>query len=256
MNRQFIMKLSNFFPLAVILCSLTSGANAALTIDRARIILNEEDNAVSPNIRNNNTKNPFLAQIWFENNLGEKISTPLIALPPLQRIEPGGKTKVRIQAISGAENLPKDRESVFWLNLREIPTVSDKKNVLSLVMQSRLKVFYRPAALKVDIMEEVVPGADKLTLIRQGNTVKVKNPTPYNFTFVEARTSDNAVAMSDFAPVMVAPKSEDQLNISSEKLGNTPTLLFVNDFGSKWSMAFKCAGTTCQVEKVARPSKK
>ncbi len=48
---------------------------------------------------------------------------------------------------SGINALPQDRESLFYLNVREIPPKPDKPNVLQLAMQSRIKLFYRPAAI-------------------------------------------------------------------------------------------------------------
>jgi P pilus assembly chaperone PapD len=71
-------------------------------------------------------------------------------LPPVQRIEPDGRTMIRVQQVADASSLPNDRESVFWLNLREIPPKSDKPNVLMLAMQTRMKVFWRPKGIKVD----------------------------------------------------------------------------------------------------------
>ncbi|MCU6154331.1 fimbria/pilus periplasmic chaperone [Enterobacter hormaechei] len=44
----------------------------------------------------------------------------------------------------------KNRESVFYFNLREIPPKNSRPNMLTLAMQTRRKVFFRPVALKVD----------------------------------------------------------------------------------------------------------
>lgn len=44
-----------------------------------------------------------------------------MVLPPVQRIEAGAKSAVRVQVLPDVSKLPKDRESVFWFNLREIP---------------------------------------------------------------------------------------------------------------------------------------
>ncbi|MCP6536332.1 fimbria/pilus periplasmic chaperone, partial [Klebsiella pneumoniae] len=85
----------------------------------------------------------YLAQGWMEDGNEKKLTGLLMVLPPVQRVEAGGKTMIRIQALPDVSALPKDRESVFYFNLREIPPKSNKKNVLTLAMQSRLKVFYR-----------------------------------------------------------------------------------------------------------------
>ena len=70
-----------------------------------------------------------------------------MVLPPLQRINGGQKGIARVTKTSGINALPQDRESLFYLNVREIPPKPDKPNVLQLAMQSRIKLFYRPAAI-------------------------------------------------------------------------------------------------------------
>ncbi|PJI52023.1 molecular chaperone EcpD, partial [Methylobacterium radiotolerans] len=47
------------------------------------------------------------------------------------------------------EPMPQDKESVFWLNVLEIPP-KDKanQNLLQMAFRSRIKLFYRPAGLK------------------------------------------------------------------------------------------------------------
>ena len=65
------------------------------------------------------------------------------------RINPGEENMLRIVRTGG--NLPQDRESVFWLNVKSIPATDDSQprtNVLQVVVKSRLKLFYRPAGLE------------------------------------------------------------------------------------------------------------
>ncbi|SUV88436.1 chaperone protein [Bordetella pertussis] len=48
------------------------------------------------------------------------------------------------------KTLPSDRESVFWLNVLEVPpkaTPEEGHGVLQLTIRSRLKLFYRPKGL-------------------------------------------------------------------------------------------------------------
>ncbi|MDP4360542.1 fimbria/pilus periplasmic chaperone, partial [Escherichia coli] len=89
----------------------------------------------------------YLAQGWIENAQGEKITEPFTVLPPVQRVEPGAKSQVKIQALPSVASLPQDRESVYYFNLREIPPKSDKPNTLQLALQTRIKLFYRPKAI-------------------------------------------------------------------------------------------------------------
>ncbi|TQI79102.1 P pilus assembly chaperone PapD [Serratia fonticola] len=228
-------------------------ANAALTIDRSRLVFNEGDKSVSINVANRNTQDPYLAQVWLENEQEQKISGPLMILPPVQRIEPNGKTLVRVQALADLASLPKDRESVYWFNLREIPPKNEKANVLTLAVQTRLKVFYRPKALAVDPSADTVPGTETLTLTREGSQMVVNNPTPYHFTFVELRNGAKGNAIAGFDPDMVAPKGTLKLNVPVSSVGNSPALIFVNDYGSQRLLPFTCTGNTCKAGRPENP---
>lgn len=55
---------------------------------------------------------------------------------------------------------------MFWFNLREIPPRNDKPNVLTLALQTRLKIFWRPASIKVDAKSESFPGIQNVTLAK------------------------------------------------------------------------------------------
>lgn len=228
-------------------------AQAALSVERSRIIFNEGDKSVGLNVKNNNVQDPYLAQGWMENEKEEKLSGPLMVLPPVQRLEPDGRTMVRIQQVTETSALPGDRESVFWLNLREIPPKSDKPNVLMLAMQTRMKVFWRPKAIKVDPLLDVVPGTETLTLTRKGERYEVDNPTPYHFSFVEVRNTLHGKALDDFEPVMVSPKDKAALPLTLSKMGNNPVLMFINDYGSARLLPFTCTSSICRAGKVALP---
>ncbi|MGT3194634.1 fimbrial biogenesis chaperone, partial [Yersinia enterocolitica] len=85
------------------------------------------------------------AQAWIENEKHEKITTgPIVVTPPVQRLEPGEKSMVRLSSTPEINKLPQDRESLFYFNLREIPPKSEKANVLQIALQTKIKLFYRP----------------------------------------------------------------------------------------------------------------
>ena len=95
--------------------------SAAIALDRTRVIFNGDDKSVSMSISNENKQLPYLAQGWIEDADGKKISSPLTVLPPVQRLEPGAKSQVKVQGLPAANTLPQDRETLFYFNLREIP---------------------------------------------------------------------------------------------------------------------------------------
>lgn len=250
MNKHFT--LSTFALLAL---SLGQSATAAIGLDRTRVIFDGSKDATSVNITNNNTQLPYLAQGWIEDEDGQKITTPLIVLPPVQRVEPGKQSQVKVQALPAAKALPQDRETVYYFNLREIPPRTDKANTLQIALQTRIKLFYRPQAITPSQQDLANPWQEKLTLSRQGEHYLVNNPTPYYVTVVDARSSKDGKTVPGFEPVMIPPKGSLGLGPTAQALGTTPYLAYVNDYGGRPLLAFTCSGETCKVNLQAAPPK-
>ncbi|KAF2407271.1 fimbria/pilus periplasmic chaperone [Pseudomonas antarctica] len=238
---------------ALLALSLSQSANAAIGLDRTRVIFDGGKDATSLNITNNNTQLPYLAQGWIEDEAGQKITTPLIVLPPVQRVEPGKQSQVKVQALPAAKSLPQDRESVYYFNLREIPPRSDKANTLQIALQTRIKLFYRPQAITPSQQDLSNPWQEKLTLTRQGERYQVNNPTPYFVTLVDARTTRDGKTVPGFEPLMVPPKGSLTLGPTAQALGTSPYLAYVNDYGGRPLLAFTCSGETCKVNLQAAP---
>lgn len=111
-------------PLLLLVASLCS--YAALQPDRTRIVFNANDKATSLRVDNRSDKLPYLAYSWLENEKGEKSDDLLVALPPIQRLEPKATTQVRIVKQASTAKLPGDRETLFFYNMREIPPPQKK----------------------------------------------------------------------------------------------------------------------------------
>lgn len=135
--------------LTIALIASTSSANAAIALDRTRIIFPGNAKSITLTITNENKEIPYLAQSWLENKKGEKISAPFLITPPLQRVEGGKNAIIRINNIDTG-TLPQDRESVYWFSVREVPPKSDKPNVLQVALQTKIKLFYRPEGIIPD----------------------------------------------------------------------------------------------------------
>lgn len=234
---------------AIALILTAQQAQAAIALDRTRVIFNAGPKSITLGISNQNKSLPYLAQAWLEDASGKKIESPVTALPPLQRVEPGAKGQVKIQATDSLGALPQDRESLFYFNVREIPPKSSKPNTLQLALQTRVKMFYRPEALEIKQGEDN-EAQKKLTLTRQGNGYQLNNPTPYFVTIVAASASEKGNSVDGFKPVMVEPKGSIALGAGSNALGSHPVLTFVNDFGGRPKLNFGCNGSTCAVSSV------
>ncbi|EMC8781277.1 fimbria/pilus periplasmic chaperone [Providencia rettgeri] len=227
------------------LTMLSSTANGAVSMDRTRVIFEGNQKSISLNISNNNKQLPYLAQGWIENTEGQKIQSPLVVLPPVQRLEPGKSSQVKIEALSAINTLPQDRESLFYFNLREIPPKSEKPNTLQIALQTRVKLFYRPKSIIPE--KNGTPWQEKLTLEKQGDMYVVKNPTPYYVTIINATANTNSTNAKEFIPLMVPPFGQDNLGEKASLLGSSPVLTYINDFGGRPTLTFRCQSATCNV---------
>ncbi|WP_426099338.1 fimbria/pilus periplasmic chaperone [Providencia sp. PROV200] len=224
--------------------TLSGFSEAAVSLDRTRIIFDGENKSISLNINNNNKQLPYLAQGWIENEESKKITSPLIVLPPVQRLEPGKSSQMKIEALPDIKNLPQDRESLFYFNMREIPPKSDKPNTLQIALQTKIKLFYRPEAIAPQ--QNSAPWQEKLLLEKKGNLVFIKNPTPYYVTIINAGAHENTNA-KEFNPIMITPFSENNIGMTKEQLGNTPVITYINDYGGRPKLTFDCKNTICTV---------
>ncbi|WP_394852792.1 fimbria/pilus periplasmic chaperone [Serratia marcescens] len=240
MRNQSVLLLST----ALLGGILAPMAQAAIALDRTRVIFDGSQKSVSLNVSNQNKQLPYLAQGWIEDEQGNKIQGPLTVLPPVQRIEPGKPSQVKIQALPAAKTLPQDRETVYYFNLREIPPKSSKPNTLQIALQTRIKLFYRPAAIAIDT--NAPPPQEQLTLSKQGDKYVVNNPTPYYVTLVDAGSKKGA-GVKGFEPMMVPPKGSLPLTVSAASVGNSPVLTYVNDYGGRPQLSFSCVSSVCKV---------
>lgn len=224
----------------VTLLVLPLTVQAAVTLDRTRAVFDGASQSISLNISNENQQQPYLAQSWLEDEQHNKALTGLLIItPPVQRLEPGAKGIIRVKATGSVNQLPQDRESLFYFNLREIPPESDKPNMLQIALQSKIKLFYRPKSLKRE------PGAvwqDQLVLHTENGGYRIDNPTPYFVTVIGLGGSEQQSLEGDFDSVMLAPKSSTRVKSG---IYAKPYLTYINDYGGRPTLAFRCSGSQC-----------
>ena len=224
---------------------LAQSAYAAIAIDRTRVIYNEGDKSVSVGLSNEHKTSPYLAQAWIENDKDEKVNSPFIVTPPVQRLEADTKSQIKIQSVPAIAKLPKDQESVYYLNVREIPPRSEKANVLQIALQTKIKLFYRPVAIATKERMDSIPQENDIKLVKQGSGYIVKNPSPYFLSITQLKKGNTDV--SNFEPIMVPPRGEAGLGKNTGDIGASPTLVYLNDFGGTIDLKFNCSAVECSV---------
>lgn len=227
----------------IILLSLVFNiAFAQLSFDRSRVIFDNDKTASQSVVLTNNSKTqPYLAQAWIEDINGVKITEPLIALPILQRVNPGQDKQVKISLVGNVNNLPKDRESIFFFNALGIPPkAAEGGNNIAIVMQSKLKLFYRPKGLaeyptRNGWLEEIV-------VKKAGNGLVIQNPSAYHAVLYGVISSGHAKLTEK--ELILKPFSIENYDV--RVVGNKIDLFYINDFGSSVKISYQCSANECQ----------
>ncbi|MFV8908424.1 molecular chaperone [Serratia fonticola] len=105
-------------------------------------------------------------------------AVPFIVTPPLARLEANGELTLRIRR--NDMPLPNDRESVFFISMKALPTQQPGSEQMVMTVVSNLKLFYRPNGLAKRAVADMAP---KLTFSQEGHQLTAHNPTPYWLTF-------------------------------------------------------------------------
>lgn len=226
----------------ILTTALCQTAQAAISLDRTRAIFNAAEKNLVLNISNESSQKPYLAQAWLEDAHGNRLKDYLMVTPPMQRLEPAQKSVIRITALPSAASLPQDRESLFYFSVREVPPTSERPNVLQLALQTKIKLFYRPAGI---VPERYSRQDNKLILHRVSGGFRIENPTPYHMTVLGIIGSPRGAVARDFKPLMIAPKSSE--TVRSEAFAR-PHLITINDFGGKPVLAFHCNANVCRAD--------
>lgn len=210
----------------------SSTAQAALTISSTRVIQPSDRQSTSIVVANPSQR-PYAAQAWINTEADDNTTAaPLIASPALFRIDPAGEQTVQLNRLPN--DLPKDRESVFYFNLQEIPQADDKpSNSLTIALRTRIKVFYRPTQLKGRPQDHLQNLAWSVQTLDGKPHLVVDNPSPYYFTFNQLTLRSAKGSEKIAARKMAIPMGRQTypLKTSTVQDGLQVEFTTINDYG-------------------------
>lgn len=207
MSRNFLRKQLILVSLLALGCS---HAIAGVVITGTRLIYPADQKEITVKLNNNGTQ-PALTQSWIDTGSVESTPTsskaPFLLSPPVARIDPTKGQSLRV-LFTGAP-LAQDKESVFWLNVLEIPPkpegTGEDLNTLQMAFRSRIKLFYRPKGLpgsSTEAIEQVqwrlAPAPDG-----EGRALQAFNPSAFYVSLIQldlvmgtqrARSEDGMIA--------------------------------------------------------------
>ena len=231
---------SSLFKTALLACFMPfTATNAEIIIHGTRVIYPSDAREITLQVSNNGNK-PALVQAWIDEgdakSTPDQSQAPFMITPPISRVDSQKGQTLRISALPKTANLSQTQETLYWLNILDIPPKPSAKttndvpdNFLQLAIRSRIKFFYRPNEIKGD--SGAAPSKLQWTVL--GDQLKVKNPTPFHITLTSIN-QNNAGQRTDLIKegLMLKPFSEDSIKL---KGGNTSQMVFtsINDYGGR-----------------------
>lgn len=206
-------------PLFVMAIGMSS-AYAGVSIGGTRVIYDGGRKEASLSV-NNPDALPYLIQSWIETQSNDMGKAPFIITPPLYRLDKGQRNVMRIIRVG---NLPEDKESLFWLNIKSIPSAERKDNTLQIAIKTRIKLIYRPVGLTQSTPEAQV---EKLRWKSDGKFIQVTNLSAYFINFNEISVAGKKIEDVTF----VAPGRSTSFALPTGITSGAITYRIINDHG-------------------------
>jgi len=220
----------------IALSAISGAASASVVIGGTRVVFPAASGEVTVRL-NNNGEQPALVEAWIDagnpESTPDTAHVPFLITPPLFRMNAGKGQSLRI--IYTGQALPKDRESLFWLNVLEIPPkptspADEAQNTLQFAVRSRLKLFFRPAGLAGNPLATAQQITWSVAADGGGFALVAHNPTPYHVTFSKVSVGAGTAEVG-----MVAPLSSLRLPVAGIDRAPAPGTVVefttINDFG-------------------------
>jgi len=190
--------------------------HAAMTLGQTRVIVSDTDRRVMVPVTNAD-RVPVLLQAWIDeageaDRPPESSNIPFVLDPPVMKLDPGQARAIQVVLTQVPTHLPKDRESLYWFNVLEVPALpadeTGQDSRLDVSILSRLKLFYRPADVaRVRYRVNQKSPVPALRFSLQGQALVIDNPAPIHQTLASLsinNTDVGSVMLAPFATIRVA----------------------------------------------------
>ncbi|WP_077999026.1 fimbria/pilus periplasmic chaperone [Edwardsiella tarda] len=216
--------------LILLLYTLSWPSHAAIVIYGTRVIYPAGHKEISVQLNNHSDKTSLI-QAWIDNGdphiPPEEIEVPFLLTPPIATIAAGNGQQLRIRVLPNT--LPVDRESVFYLNVLDIPphNPAQSGNQLKLAMQNRIKLFYRPPGIR-SLDEKTV---DQVFARRTPKGIQLDNRSAHHITITTLSMGKRKQLLTQ--TIMLAPFSQQSVADTTAIHAPSVTLTYLDDYGVK-----------------------
>lgn len=207
----------------LMLMMASQSAQATLATDQTRYIFRGDKDSLTITVDNSNDKQIFGGQAWVDNILEKDTRPTFVVTPSFFKVRPKGVQTLRV--IIASDHMPRDKESIYWLNLQNIPPALEG-NGLAVALRMKVKLIYRPKAL-IEGRRGAEEGIALQT--RPDGSAWLVNTTPYIFAIGSLLDGkDNKVEIDkDAAQKLRMFKPGDEVAVK----GRVVKVSSVNDYG-------------------------
>ncbi|WP_279206111.1 fimbrial biogenesis chaperone [Obesumbacterium proteus] len=216
----------------ILLSSLNLSYAEGFGINVTRIVFQEYFDSTTVTLRNTSTSQAYVVQARMSQTIDGFEDTPFIVTPPIFRLDPDTTNNLRIK-LDKKSVLPVDRESIFYLNTRAIPSSmqnsykGDSKRISGVAqfgVGTIIKLFYRPKGLASSPED----AQRKIKFSKTANEMHVRNNSPYFINFASLKIDGKSLIKKN-TPAMLEPYSE--YFYPTEIKHGKITWSTINDFG-------------------------
>ncbi|HFF3759471.1 molecular chaperone [Stenotrophomonas forensis] len=234
------------------LLALPLASRADVAIQSTRLVHQGSERMVVQRIWNQGDK-PSMIQTWIDKGDGDQSlqaggRLPFFVTPPLFQLEPGRNRDISVRLVDAAL-LPGDRETLYWLNVLDLPATEKAADVMNIAyaVRWRVKLFHRPAGLAG--VADAAP-AQLAWRMQKGEAESAQllahNDTPYHVNLRELSVGDAQIELEPDSAV-IAPFSEWTVQVpeSAARQRAVVKVLWLDDKGEGQSLQ---ANVTCSSE--------
>lgn len=202
--------------------------HAGVVIYGTRIIYPEKNREVLVQLMNQ-SKNASLIQAWIDDGnttiAPEKIQVPFILTPPVSCVAGGSGQQLKIRKMPN--NLPHNKESLFYLNVLDIPPNNPQnagKNKIKLALQNRIKLLWRPSGIAPVDKKSL----SQLNIKKKNNAISINNETA-NWITVTTIKAQNVKVNNE--SILLPPFSNNDITLKNNNASEYE-LTVVDDYGN------------------------
>ena len=230
-NVEVLMK-NHLISFCLVSCMLlSSSVYAGLKMNKTRYIYNEGQGDITVKIVNDSDIN-YGGQVWIDNlNEINTNSVNFIVLPSMFKIVKNGRQIIRLKKIGN--NIRKDQESLFFINVLEMPPrpKDAPDSFMQIALQTKVKLIYRPTSLQKTRLE----AEKKIKIEKVNHGYKIINPTSYYFAISKVIVDGKLIQLNKYVDQklgLFSPKSSIDLSGIKIKSSSKITIYALDDFGT------------------------